>query len=244
MSRKISYFCHMISKEVPFIDIHTHSTRIKSGLYSYGIHPWAIQRDELTPEASLLSDRGYGLDVPSEIAAIGETGLDRLHKETFDLQQKVFEQHILLSEQYQKPLIIHNVKATANILNLHKKHHPKQPWIIHGFNGTTDEVRQLTAKGIYLSVGESLFYPNRKITQSISSIPLEYLFLETDTSPKTIQEIYEKASELLNIPLDQLKEQIFANFARLNLTPWKTGNNVPDCSSATMALINLDEAMC
>ena len=232
----------MISKAVPFIDIHTHSTRINSGLYSYGIHPWAIQRDELTPQKSSLSDRGSVR--PSDLAAIGETGLDRLHKDTYDLQLEVFEQHILLSEQYQKPLIIHNVKATADILRLYKKHQPKQAWIIHGFNGTIEEVHQFTSKGIYLSVGESIFYPNRKITQSISSIPLEYLFLETDTSEKTIQQIYEKAAELLNLSMDQLKEQIFANFARLKLTPWKTGNNAPDCSSATMALINWDEAMC
>ena len=68
--------------------------------------------------------------------------------------------------------------------------------------------------------------------------------METDTSEKTIQQIYEKAAELLNLSLEQLKEQIFANFARLNLNVWKTGNNAPDCSSETVALINWDEAMC
>lgn len=244
MSRKISYFCHMISKMTPFIDIHTHvqvecfaSLAMTYSLYgfSYGIHPWKVENSNLTLLKSLLKE--------NKLAAIGETGLDRLHKETYDLQRETFEQHILLAEQHQKPLIIHNVKATADIPSLHKKHQPKQPWIIHGFNGTVEEVRQLTSRGIYLSVGESIFYPNRKITKSISSIPLEYLFFETDTSDKSIQQIYEKASELLNLPLDQLKEQIFANFARLNLNPWKTGNNAPDCSSATMALINCNEAM-
>ena len=234
----------MISKEVPFIDIHTHNTRINSGLYSYGIHPWAVRYGIMTPVASPSNNRGFGLTVPSDLAAIGETGLDRLHKDTYDLQLEVFEQHILLSEQYQKPLIIHNVRATADILRLHKKHQPKQPWIIHGFNGTIEEVHQFTSKGIYLSIGESIFYPNRKIIKSISSISLEYLFLETDTSEKTIQQIYEKAAELLNLSINQLKEHIFTNFVRLNLDIWKTGNNAPDCSSVTMALINWDEAMC
>ena len=238
--------------EVPFIDIHTHRfASSQEGTmkqytvcgYSYGIHPWAISRVD-TLETSPISNRGCGLNLPSEIVAIGETGIDRLHKDTLPLQIEVFEQHILLSEEYQKPLIIHNVRATADILNLHKKHQPKQPWIIHGFNGTADEIRQLTAKGIYLSVGESIFYPNMKIHQSIKSIPLEYLFLETDTSEKSILEIYEKASELLNLPLETLKQQIFTNFARLNLASWTTGNNVLDCSSATMALVNWDEATC
>ena len=223
----------MISKETPFIDIHTHQSG--DGYFTYGIHPWRLQ-----PKLSLLET----LLKEDKIVAIGETGLDRLHKDTYDLQIEYFEKHILLAEQYQKPLIIHNVKATADILRLHKKYQPKQVWIIHGFNGNVEEIRQLTERGIHLSVGESIFYPNRKITQSILSIPLEYLFLETDTSEKTIQQIYEKAAELLNLPIDQLKEQIFTNFARLKLNPWKTGNNEPGCSSATMALICLDEAMC
>ena len=218
----------MIRKEVPFIDIHTH--RHCEGYYTYGIHPWRLSN--LSILESLLKE--------NKIVAIGETGLDRLHPATYDLQLEVFEQHILLSEQYQKPLIIHCVKAIPDVLRLHKKHQPSQSWIIHGFNGNADEIRQLTQRGIFFSVGESIFYPNRKITKHISSIPLDYLFLETDTSEKTIQQVYEKASELLNLPLDRLKEQIFANFASL----WKTGNNALDCSSATMALINWDEAMC
>ena len=237
MVRKISYFCHMISNDTPFIDIHTHRNTYTKQCFSYGIHPWKVAQ---TPHLTLLEN----LLQENKIAAIGETGLDRAHRETLDLQGEYFEKHILLSEQYQKPLIIHNVRATADILQFHKKIQPQQPWIIHGFNGTETEISQLTEKGIYLSVGESIFYPNRKITQSISSLPLEYLFLETDTSEKTIQQIYDKASELLNLPLETLKQQIFANFARINLNPWKTGNNAPDCSSATMALINLDEAMC
>jgi hypothetical protein len=73
---------------------------------------------------------------------------------------------------------------------------------------------------------------------------LDYLFFETDTSKRPIQEIYKKASERLNLPLITLKEKIFANFARIKLTTWKTGENAHDCSSATMALINLERAMC
>ena len=221
----------MILKDIPFIDIHTH--RRSEGYGTYGVHPWTLDASVIASEANPegLTDQREVTKQPNltlleillkenKIVAIGETGLDRYHKDTYNLQLEVFEQHISLSEQYQKPLIIHNVKATDDILKLHKKHHPSQPWIIHGFNGTTEEVRQLTTQGICLSVGESIFYPNRKITKSISSIPLEYLFLETDTSDKSIQEVYGKASELLNLPLETLKQQIFANFARLNLMPW------------------------
>ena len=231
----------MNTKDIPFIDIHTHRddpgwiASAKGLAMTYGIHPWKVPSN-LTRLESLLKE--------NKIVAIGETGIDRLHKDTIPLQIELFEKHILLSEQYRKPLIIHNVKATADILRLHKKHQPKQAWIIHGFNGTATEARQFTDKGIFLSVGESIFYENRKIHESITSIPLDYLFLETDTSEKTIQAIYEKAAELLNLSLEELKKRIFANFARLNLDVWNNGMTEHDCSSATMALRNFDEAMC
>lgn len=231
--------------ELPFIDIHTHRSPEppdEAVVYpSFGLHPWKVSSEEGTqsPALSLLRT----LLSENRIAAIGETGLDRLHPDTFSQQIECFEQHILLSEQYQKPLIIHNVKANSDLLQIHKRHHPRQAWIIHGFNGSDVEVRQLTDRGIFLSVGDSLFYANRKIHQSIKSIPLDYLFFETDTSSKPIQEVYQMASDCLNLPLETLKEHIFANFARLNLNPWKTGNNALDCSSATMVLKNWDEAM-
>lgn len=234
---KISYFCNMNISEVPFIDIHTHGNLVDCGLYSFGIHPWRLcQDDTLSYLETLLKE--------NKIVAIGECGIDRNHKQTIDLQLEVFERQILLSEQYQKPLVIHNVKATADILQLHKRHQPKQAWIIHGFNGTEQEAKQLTDNGLYLSVGESLFYPNRKIIRSISSIPLDQLFFETDVSERSIHEIYEKAAELLNLPLEMLKERIFTNFARLKLTTWKNGKTELGCSLETMALINCNGAMC
>lgn len=229
----------------PFIDIHTHrhplATTYSKSFFCYGVHPWWLTSyDTSIKELDVLRH----LLEEDRIAAIGETGIDRLYKDTLPYQQEVFEKHILLSEQFQKPIIIHNVKATADILQLHKKHQPRQSWMIHGFNGSEEEARQLTERGIFLSIGESILYPNRKIYQTITSIPWEYLFLETDTSERDIREIYVKVAERLNIPLERLKEKIFANFAQLKLMTWETGKTAHDCSSGTMALINLERATC
>lgn len=230
----------MISKDTPFIDIHTHRT---SGPFlSFGIHPWWFDDDAYQADSDLVLLEN--ILKAQRIAAIGEVGIDRGHHGTIPQQLKVFEQQILLAEVYQKPLIIHNVRGTDEILRMHKKHQPKQAWIIHGFNGTEAEVRQLTDRGLFLSVGESLFYPNRKIHESIKSIPLDDLFLETDVSEKSIQEVYDKAAERLNLSLEVLKERIFANFVRLKLEVWNSGMTEPGCLSETLALRNLDRAMC
>ena len=217
----------------PFIDIHTHRLPEAGDLLSWGIHPWWFDADDYDAEADLQwLERLLQED---KIAILGETGLDRLHKASLPRQLTAFERQILLAEHYGKPLVIHNVRATDEVLRLHRKHSPKNPWLIHGFNGTAEEAKQLTEKGIFLSVGESLRYENRKIQQSISSIPWEWLFFETDEYPGEVEVIYETAATLLNLPLEELKERIFANFVRLNLKIWKTGKTVRVCSSATRA---------
>ena len=224
----------------PFVDIHSHFTPSVS--LSYGIHPWWFDEEgfdfpkELQRLEQLLRE--------NKLAAIGETGIDKLHPQTLPQQSDSFEKHILLSETFQKPLIIHNVKGNDILMRLHKKHQPRQAWIIHGFNGNETEVRQLTSRGMYLSVGAALLYKNRKITTSIKSIPLDYLFFETDTAEIGIEELYQQAATILNLPLATLKERIFANFARLNLATWKPGTNAPGCSSGTMALRNCERVTC
>ena len=211
--------------DYPFVNLHTHHPE-SSGLYvmnlprdaafppeknrwyCYGIHPWWTGNTE--HEMSILED----LLQKNLIAAIGETGLDKNHP-SLPEQLQVFERQIALSETFQKPMILHNVKGTGEILQLHKKNAPRQAWVIHGFNGTQEEAKQLTDRGIYLSVGKSLLYGNRKITQTLPSIPWDYLFFETDEAMTPVEEVYAKASQLLSTPMEALKEKIFANFARI-----------------------------
>ena len=216
--------------ETPFINIHTHILKSGSNLlqivnlnmettcpeqdyYSYGIHPWAMDNADFQIEEAfvLLEER---LKSPN-VLALGETGLDKMHKESFEKQMELFERQIELSETIQKPMILHDVKSHNEILALRKKHKAKQPWILHGFNGTEQDIRQLTSQGLYLSVGESLLHSERKIYNSFKFIDLDYLFLETDMSTTGIETIYEAAAKILDIDIDVLKRRLFANFARL-----------------------------
>jgi len=227
---------------VPFIDIHTHrSLPGEDALCSCGIHPWWLDEEGYDWENDLQK-----LEVllkTHRLAAIGEAGIDRIHRPTLPLQMAVLEQQILLSEKYQKPLILHNVRGNDLLMMLHKRYRPRQPWILHGFNGSVEEVKRWTEKGCYFSVGEALLFKNRKITESIKSIPLDHLFFETDTSTCEIAQVYSKASEILEVPILSLKEKIFTTFAELKLNPWKTGENAQDSSSAMKALIDLGKAM-
>ena len=224
--------------KTPFVDIHTHTAKpadnlilivnldleqpcSEQGYYSYGIHPWKLDNVGFQSEETfaLLEER---LQSPN-VLALGEAGLDKMHKESFEQQIAVFERQIELSEAMQKPMILHDVKSHNEILALRKKHKARQPWILHGFNGTEQDIRQLTGQGLYLSVGESLLHSERKIAKSLKNIPLDLLFLETDMAEGGIETIYEAAAKLLDIDIAVLKKRLFANFAAL----WNTGKTEP-----------------
>ena len=211
-----------------FIDIHTH--KIKScdnliqivnldlnrpcperGYFSYGIHPWALDNVDFRTEKALqtLEEK---LKLP-QVLALGEAGLDKMHKASFERQIELFERQIELSETLQKQMILHDVKSHNEIIALRKKHKAQMPWILHGFSGTEQDIKQLIGQGIYLSVGESLLHSERKIHKSFKSIDLSYLFLETDMAEIGVEKVYEAAANLLEMDLSVLQTRIFANFA-------------------------------
>ena len=216
--------------ETLFINIHTHTAKSddnliqivnlnlnqpcpEQGYYSYGIHPWALDNADFQVDEA-LNKLKENLQQPQAIA-LGEVGLDKMHKASFEQQLAVFERQIELSEALQKPMILHVVRSHNEIITLRKKHKAKQPWIVHGFSGTEQDVKQLIGQGIYLSVGESLLHPERKIYKSFKFINLDYLFLETDIAEIGVETIYEAAANLAEMDLPTLKTRIFANFARL-----------------------------
>ncbi len=216
--------------QTPFINIHSHSTQHDKdyiqivnldlnqpchgqGYYSYGIHPWVLDNADFQKETAIqsLEER---LKTPN-VLVLGEAGLDKMHKATFEKQIELFERQIELSEALQKPMILHDVRSHNEIIALRKKHKAQQPWILHGFSGTEQDIKQLIGQGIYLSVGESLLHPEKKIYKSFKYIDLDHLFLETDMAEVGIETIYGKAAKLLGIDIAVLKTQLFANFARL-----------------------------
>ena len=216
--------------ETAFVDIHIHSAKRGADLiqiinldvdqpcpeqdfYSYGIHPWTLDNADFQSEKALQT-LGEKLKLPNVIA-LGEAGLDKMHKASFERQIELFERQIELSETLQKPMILHDVRSHNEIIALRKKHKAQQPWIVHGFNGTEQDIQQLTSQGLYLSVGEALLHPERKIYKSLKNILLDRLFLETDMAEIGIETVYEAAAKLLEMDISDLKTTIFNNFAKL-----------------------------
>ncbi len=182
----------------------------KSAFYSAGLHPWHIDNDEKKTEKSFENIRkllGY-----DKVIAIGETGLDKSIKTDFGLQQTIFDRHLRLAGDYQKPVIIHCVKAYADMLGFKKQFGQQLPWIMHWFNADEQMAGQLIRKNCYLSFGHMLFKENSKAFKTFPAVPSGRIFLETDDSSYAIQEVYRRAAQLRGISLSKMQGIIKSNF--------------------------------
>ena len=215
----------------PYVNIHTHSSNYidnkefieiqnidvdnivnvdVSHFYSIGIHPWDCQQLTVNSQQMLMKCLG-----DLNFLAIGECGLDRACDADFELQKKVFIKQIELSEQFNKPLIIHAVRSYPDIISIRKETKSKADWIIHGFQGNEQSAEQLLKHNIYLSLGDVLFKNETKAQRLLQTIPLEKLFLETDVAERKISEVYEKTALLSGIEMDKLRNEIFNNFVKI-----------------------------
>jgi len=207
---------------IPFINIHTHKVVVgefailnKSAhdsfsdtMYlSFGIHPWDIRRTDVELHLSMLEDQCF----QKKILAVGEIGIDKAIQTSFKIQQIVFENQIKIAKDFNLPVIIHCVKAWGEIIYIRKAGKYINPWIFHGYNGNLQTARQIIKSGCYLSFGKDLIQ-NRKLQDVFTQIPRDAIFLETDDSEIKIEEIYQKAIEIYNIPMDELKNIIIQNF--------------------------------
>lgn len=180
-----------------FKDIHSHRLSYRDdtvvnldyyedvpdkGFYSIGIHPW--HTDCLESDLQEIIETLRKKASKDNVVAIGECGLDKLKGAGFDIQKNIFEEQVKISEELSKPLIIHSVKSYNEIIELKKSLKPVQPWIIHGFRGKPQIARQLLNNGFFISVGEH-FNP-----KSVSIVPENMLFFETDESTYSIEDIY------------------------------------------------------
>lgn len=205
-----------------FFDFHHHDADRKSGIYnlkfneeipeiffSAGIHPNALS-DGLEKQLLWLQE----ISVAENCVAIGECGLDGLIDVDEELQEKAFLAHIEIANSVKKPLIIHCVKRFSQLLKFRKM--SKVPMIVHGFNKRKTIGDDLLKNGLCLSFGKSVLY-NVNLQDFVKHLPIEKLFLETDSADFEIKELYQKVADLKNMRLEDLSEKIKNNLQNLQI---------------------------
>jgi len=175
-----------------------------------GIHPWHSEHPDVN---DWIKQMDYLVQSPN-VLAIGEVGLDRLKGANLELQTQILIAQVEIAQKVDKPIIIHCVRAWSELLkSLSNPEFKTVKKAIHGFRGKADIAKQLINQNYYISFGSILVDPTPELAESLTMVPLNRLFFETDTSEMPIGEVYSAASDILNIPVEELLQQTERNFA-------------------------------
>ncbi|MBR2079579.1 MAG: TatD family hydrolase [Clostridia bacterium] len=140
-----------------------------------GVHP---HEAEETTEEDLAEIRK--LYCNKKVVAVGEIGLDYHYDfSPRDIQKEVFEKQLILANELDLPVIVHDRESHEDTMNLLKKHRPKG--VVHCFSGSVEMAKEIVKLGMYIGLGGAVTFKNAKKPIEVAEyIPLEYLLLETD----------------------------------------------------------------
>jgi TatD DNase family protein len=151
------------------------------GVYaSAGIHP------NHTHEAQPGDwERVVGMAREQEIVALGETGLDK-HWDfaPLALQEDYFDRHLRLSQELDKPFIVHVRECFPEVLAMLRAARQRGPLrgSMHSFTGDVDQMRECVALGLHISfAGMVTFKKNDDLRAVAKEVPAERLLIETDS---------------------------------------------------------------
>lgn len=209
------------------INIHTHNKNCKGHciinifpnetnfiedkkFYSIGIHPWDVTKIDVSKQLKIIEDFSDN----KNILAIGEIGLDKFHDD-FELQKRTFLKQINIANSIDKPIIVHCVKAYSELLKILQNNKIKVPIIIHRYSANKTIAKELIKFGCFLSFGHELFNSKSKVQRVFKQQDLNNIFFETDDSEISIENIYTKASDIKQIDIKVLQENIVYNFEQI-----------------------------
>ncbi|MDR6515087.1 TatD family hydrolase [Chryseobacterium camelliae] len=204
-----------------FFDFHYHKKDRAFGIYnldsydpvpdfpySAGIHPKDIVEGGMDMQLNQLKELAFH----KLCVAIGECGLDAMVGTEQHLQEEIFLKQVLLSNETRKPLIIHCVRKYYEVISFRKK--AEQAMVIHGFNKKQGIADDLIRNNFYLSFGKAVLY-NLSLQDTLKTVPINRIFLETDDADFNIAELYQKTAAIKGIPVEKLSEQIRENLAQI-----------------------------
>jgi len=183
-----------LDNDIKFIDFHSHRAEgeehavvIKNlfaaeevpaseshGIYySAGIHPWFLTAEN----ARELMEALKNTIIHPRIIAVGEGGFDPLRGPSRKIQYDAFIYQAKLAEEFNKPVVIHAVRAWDVLRMAKREVNPSVRWIIHGFRGKAKLASELVSENFLLSLGIEGMSP-----EVVEAAGIQNILLETDDS--------------------------------------------------------------
>ena len=208
----------------------THSGDAPRCLALAHAYPWVWAAIGIHPESLLPADKCgsappaptisvYGGDWAAEmkalapfyddpkVVAVGECGLDYHWPVPKEAQQALFEAEIRLALELDKPIVVHDREAHADVYALLKKYKPKG--ILHCYSGSAEDAVWLARQGILIGFGgAATFKGAKRAAKAIDALPLESILLETDCP-------YMAPEPVRGVPAETVFAQTAANARRV-----------------------------
>lgn len=163
-----------------------------------GIHPW-FSEDVSEPDFRHLEQALKARPT----AWVGEIGLDFYDKtqtpQQRERQIQVFVRQLEIAQTLRRRVIIHNLKATADIAAAVKRTGFTWGGIVHAFSGSIEEAHVLAKLGFKIGIGSLLLNPNaRKVRDTLKALNDGDFVLETD-SPFMLKKEINTPANILRI---------------------------------------------
>ncbi len=169
-------------------------------LTSFGLHPWWVS--SANPEAVDSALKVLEHLLP-EANALGELGLDfgKGHDHNRALQLTAFESQLKLAKKFQRPLILHVVRAHSETLEILGTLAPfPQGGIVHSFTGSIEIAQKYCELGFLISLGGAVTQEGYfAVKKAIPLLSLPQIVVETD-SPDQVPKIEGMAPLKINEP--------------------------------------------
>jgi TatD DNase family protein len=165
-----------------------------------------------------------------KVVAVGEIGLDYHYDfSPREVQRAVFIRQLDLARQVNKPVIIHDREAHADVLAIAKREGKGLTGVFHCFSGSVEMAREVLKMGFYVSVAGPVTFTNaHKLHEVVKAVPLDRLLVETDcpyltpepfrgrrNEPAHVRYVAEKVAGLLGMEPEALAAAATENTKRL-----------------------------
>jgi len=200
-----------------------------SNIYgTFGIHPHETQKYQQVNSKFILDT----LSNSKKIVGIGETGLDYYYNHSDrNIQKKSFIEHIRASAELNLPVIVHSRSAEQDTYEIIKSEQKNSniKILMHCFTGSKNFAKKLLDLNCYFSVSGIITFKNSlELGETVSTIPIENLLVETDSpylaplphrgktnEPSYIVHTIKKLSEIKKISEETVMSNTTNNFLQL-----------------------------
>jgi TatD DNase family protein len=177
-----------------------------------GLHPWFLDENW---QVKLELIKNIARQNP-KLLAIGECGFDRLKGPGILIQKAAFRAQAELAKELEIPVILHCVKGFDLLLEYLKAEKNPPSIIWHGWNLKAELATQLLEFPVFFSFGKHLQNPSSNAFGWLNQCPRERVFFETDDSGLEIHSVYQAASLILRLPMEQLGQLVISNWNRIS----------------------------